>query len=377
MPSPLSYIEISQDALLGNFEHCKKILPGKTKIAAVVKANAYGHGMAEVVKIMEPAADYFQVDDINELEALRAMSQKPTFVFGYVADHELDHAVELGGTIGIYDIERLEHLDRIGEKRKVTPEVHIKIDALLGRQGILIDSLEAFLVRAKQLRHAAIRGVYAHFANIEDTSDTSHAERQIEILNRAYELCAKHGFKNLMRHISSTAGIFTQEQKLHSDIVRLGIGLYGLWPSEVLRNICEPKGIELTPALRWVTHVAQVKTVPKGFPIGYGLTHVTERVTKTAVIPQGYSDGYDRELSNKGSVLVRGQRAKVLGRVAMNMFVVDVTDIENVQREDEVVLLGAQGNEAITAEEIAEQAGTINYEVIARMSPLLPRVVVP
>ena len=159
-----------------------------------------------------------------------------------------------------------------------------------------------------------------------------------------------------------------------SSLCRLGISLYGMWPSEDLRKKFETKKFKLKPVLRWVTHVAQVKVLPKNHSIGYGLTYITSRPTKIAVIPQGYSDGYDRGLSNKGEVLIQGKRCKVLGRVAMNMFVVDITNIKNIKNEDEVILLGRQGKEEITAEEIADHLETINYEITTRISSLLNRI---
>ena len=178
-------------------------------------------------------------------------------------------------------------------------------------------------------------------------------------------------------HISSTAGTFVYEKNFGiNSLVRIGLGLYGMWPSLVISHEQSANGIKLMPVMRWVTHVAQVKTVPKDYPIGYGLTYVTPKETKIAVIPQGYSDGHDRGLSNCGEVLIRGTRCKVLGRVAMNMFVVDVSHLDVVKSEDEVVLLGSQKNEKISAEEIAEKINTINYEVTTRVSSLLPRIVV-
>ena len=180
-----------------------------------------------------------------------------------------------------------------------------------------------------------------------------------------------------MSHISATSGVLAYDQdKGLSDIVRPGIGLYGMWPSEDLRKKLESGKLDFKPVMRWVSHVAQVKTLPPNYSIGYGLTYVTEVAMKVAVIPQGYSDGYDRGLSNKGEVLIGGTRCPVLGRVAMNIFVVDVSHLSGVKAEDEAVLLGGQGDEFITAEELAGKLETINYEITTRISPLLPRVVI-
>ena len=176
--------------------------------------------------------------------------------------------------------------------------------------------------------------------------------------------------------MSASSGIMAWEKNEGvSKLVRPGLSLYGMWPSEDLRNKLENENFKLKPVMRWVSHIAQIKTVPKGYSIGYGLTFVTDEITKIAVIPQGYSDGFDRGLSNLGEVLIKKKRCRILGRVAMNMFVVDVSHLADVLNEDEVVLLGKQGNQEITAEEIAEKIDTINYEITTRVLALLPRIV--
>ena len=167
--------------------------------------------------------------------------------------------------------------------------------------------------------------------------------------------------------------MYEKGNSLHN-IVRLGIGVYGMWPSEHLQYLNKKK-ITLKPVMRWVTHVAQVKVLPANHPVGYGLTFITKKTTKIAVIPQGYADGLPRALSNSGEVLIKGRRAKILGRVAMNMTVVDVSNIEDIKPEDEVIILGEQGKNKITAEQIAKEAGTINYEVTTRINALLPRII--
>jgi len=176
--------------------------------------------------------------------------------------------------------------------------------------------------------------------------------------------------------MSATSGVLVYEDvNDYFDMVRIGIGLYGLWPSEDLKERYKNR-VSLKPVMAWKTCIAQIKTVPKGFTIGYGLTYKTPSEKKIAVIPQGYSDGYNRLLSNSGEVLIHGKRCPVLGRVAMNMFVVNVSHVEGVKVEDEVVLLGTQENESITAENIARKTNTINHEIVSSGSPLLPRVVV-
>ena len=372
----LSYIEISKENLIHNFKTFRNFVHGDTKIAAVIKANAYGHGQNEVAEVLEDYVDYFQVDDVLELRLLRQVSGKPTLVLGYVAEDEINEAIELDGILGVYDIKQLKQIEKSAAilGRKVL--VHVKIDANLGRQGVLVEDAENFCQQLKDFKNITVDGIYSHFANIEDTSDFSHAQKQIENFRRAVEIFKAQGFGEIKTHISASSGIMVYEKALgQSDIVRLGISLYGMWPSEELKERFE-ENFQLKPVMRWVTHVAQVKTVPENYSIGYGLTFITNKPTKIAVIPQGYSDGYDRGLSNQGEVLICGKRCKVLGRVAMNMFVADVSEIENVTAGDEVVLLGSQGNENISVEEIADKLETINYEITTRTLALLPRKIV-
>lgn len=377
MTLPLSYIEISKQNILHNFSIIRSFVHPDTKIACVVKANAYGHGQNEIASILEPVADYFQVDDLQELRLLRTISHKPTLVFGYVAKQELEEALGLHGILTVYDEERLTLIDSISQKLNTTAKVHIKIDSFLGRQGLLLKDIEPYIHIIKRYKHITIDGIYTHFANIEDTSDFSHAQKQIDGFDTAIQLFAKHGYTNINHHIAATSGILVHEKHLgKNQIVRLGIGLYGMWPSENLQKQYQKPTFDFKPALRWITHIAQVKMLPKKYSIGYGLTHITKKPTKIAVIPQGYSDGYDRGFSNTGVVLIHGIKCPVLGRIAMNMFVADVTKVKNVHAEDEVVLLGTQDNTTITAEELAGYCNTINYEVTTRISPLLTRITV-
>lgn len=372
----LSYIELSKENLRHNVAALKKLCAPQTKIAAVIKGNAYGHYQNLIATLLEKNVDYFQVDDLEELQLLRKVSKKPTLVLGYVPLTELTKLVALKAIPGIYSIEQLNMLNKIGSEQNKKIAVHIKIDALLGRQGILSKEIPNFIKTLKNCTGIKVDGIYSHFSNIEDTSDFTHAQKQLDNFKKTVESFKKAGFKDFKTHISATSGLIVYDSRNPEfDIVRLGIGLYGLWPSEDLKTRFSHK-LELKPVLRWVTHIAQIKILPKNFPIGYGLTYVTTKPTKVAVIPQGYSDGYDRGLSNIGEVLIRGKRCPVLGRVAMNMFVVNVSHVKNVNLEDEVVLLGKRGNEEITAEEIAQKLGTINYEVVTRISPLLSRVVV-
>ncbi len=373
----LSCIEISRENLLHNFQMMKSLTRPGTEVVSVIKANAYGHGQNEVASILETVTDRFQVDDLSELRSLRKVTGKPVLVLGYVASDEIEETLRLEGTLSVYDAEQISEVNAAARGLGKAVTVHVKIDAELGRQGVLPENTGAMIDIVRRCEYIRVEAIYSHFANIEDTSDFSHAKKQIAAFRGVVADFRAKGYPHVKTHLSASSGIMVYETDGGgSDLVRPGIGLYGMWPSDDLKVRFSRDAFDLKPVLRWVTHVAQVKTLPAGHFIGYGLTYVTKKPTRVAIVPQGYSDGYDRGLSNAGEVLIGGSRCPVLGRVAMNMFVVDVSHLVSVRREDEVVLLGEQGSEHITAEEIAERLGTINYEITTRISPLLPRVIV-
>jgi alanine racemase len=369
-----SYIELSKKNLIHNIKSLKSLAKTGTKFSVAIKGNAYGHGLKEVVEILELYTDYFQVDDIEELELLRRVSSKKAFLFGYVQWVDLMRAIELGCSLSIFSLKQMSTLSAMAEIVDVIQEVHIPVDAYLGREGFLLSDLPKVFAEIKKYKNIKLTGMYAHFANIEDTTSFSHAQKQVEVFNQAVNLAKKFGFKKLQTHISATSGLLAYEtNKGIHPLIRLGIGVYGLWPSEHLKS--KFKKIELKSVLAWKTKIAQIKVLPKGSTIGYGLTYKTKKETKVALIPQGYADGLDRGFSNNGEVLIGGTRCKILGRVMMNMCVADVSHLKNVKQEDEVVILGKQGKLEITAEELAKRIDTINYEITTRISALLPRVV--
>jgi len=280
-------------------------------------------------------------------------------------------------------MEQLKALDKTARKLKIKQEIHIPVDAHLGREGFLLNDLPKLFKELKKYKYIKVSGIYAHFANIEDAAsagDFTHAKKQIDEYEKAVKVAHEFGFVNLDTHISATSGLLAYEKKVGvHPIIRLGIGVYGMWPSLGLRDTNENSKFKLEPVLSWKTRIAQIKTLAKGSTIGYGLTFKTKKKTKIAIIPVGYADGLDRGLSNKGKVLIGGTYCKILGRVSMNMFVVDINHLERVLVEDEVVILGSQagkrGRSIVTAEDMASLLDTINYEITARISPLLPRIV--
>lgn len=371
-----AHIILSKGALIQNIQQIRQAIGQAKKIIAVVKANAYGHGLKEVVESIETQTDAFAIDDIQELIALRKLTDKDIYVLGYVCREDLSTLIQNNGIPVVYDSDTLKYINTVAENNQKTIGVNIKIDAYLGRQGVLVENVGELLDTLKNCPHLQLRGVYSHFSNIEDVDNLTHAQKQIETFRKALQIVDEHGYTNYEKHISSTAGILLYEHSAPDYThVRLGIGLYGLWPSQKVQERVQ-EGISLVQVLTWTSCIAQVKTVPKDFPIGYGCTYITERETTIGIVPQGYSDGYDRSLSNKGEMLVGGKRCPILGRVAMNMCVIDVSGVEGVTVEDEVVLIGSQGDETISADYIAVLTDTIAYEVVARISPFLRRRIV-
>ena len=375
--SPLSYIELSRNNLVHNIKQFRSLAKAGTKFSVAIKGNAYGHGQNEVAKILEPHVDYFQVNSVDELLLLRKISKKKAFVLGYVQKNDLPQAIKLGCILSIFSLGQLKEINTVAQKLSIKQEIHLAIDAHLGREGFLLGELLEVFKQIKKCNYLKLTGIYAHFANIEDTASFSHAKKQINEYEKAIIIAKKFGYNNLQTHISATSGLLVYERKngIHP-LIRLGIGVYGMWPSEHLKFIYKDTKFTLKPILAWKTKIAQIKILPKGSSIGYGLTYTTQKEMKIAIIPQGYADGLDRGFSNNGEVLVKGTRCKILGRVMMNMCVIDVSHVKGVRTEDEVVILGRQGKEEIMAEEMAKRIGTINYEITTRISPLLPRVIV-
>ena len=378
--SSLVWVELERGAPGQNLRELRRCAAPGVKMCAVVKSNAYGHGVAPMVRLLE-SADWFAVNSLEEGLEIRALGEKrPVLVLGHVPLSALGEAVARGLDLTLYNLESLETLARLDRERLGGRpiRVHLKVETGTGRQGVLPGELEGFVRRLQALPGAELAGVSTHFANIEDTLNHGYAEGQIARFQQALGMLKALGQEPPLVHAACTAaGILFPET--HHTLVRAGIGVYGLWPSRetYLSALLGHRPVpELKPVLSWKTRIAQLKTLPEGSYVGYGCTFKTTRATRLAVLPVGYADGYDRALGNTAHVLVAGKRAAVVGRVSMNMCMADVTDIPRAALEEEVVLLGGSGEERISAETLATWAGTINYEVVTRISPLLERRVV-
>lgn len=377
----LTWVEVSKSAILNNIEVARQSVTPKAKIMAVIKANAYGHGLCEVAEIAESSPDifYFGVNSIHEALKLRnAKIKKPILVLGYVPLSALKDAVIHDISLVTYNIETINKLQEMAAKYKKDAKIHIKVETGLHRQGVNPEKLEEFCKLVKSKKNIIVEGMSTHYANIEDTTEHSYAKEQIENFNAAYETLKRCGIDIKYRHTACTAATMLFPE-IHFEMIRFGIGLYGMWPSKETKiSAYERKRGEfnLKPALTWKTRIAQVKQVEANSFIGYGCSDFVTQKSKIAILPVGYYDGYDRKLSNVGYVLVHGKRAPLRGRICMNMCIIDVTNIENVMPEDEVILLGADGEDAVSAETIAAKIGTINYEVVTRINEGIPRIVV-
>ncbi|HSD12322.1 MAG TPA: alanine racemase [Patescibacteria group bacterium] len=373
-----TWVEVSRSALAENAEMLKRAVGPRTALMAVVKSNAYGHGIPETVKALAKApVDWFGVDAMREAEMVRgAGTKKPVLILGYTPFADAARAVRQGFSLIVYNKENVARLAKAGTRRRPA-KIHLKLETGTSRQGILPEDLPSFAAYLRRLPTVQVEGVSTHYANIEDTTDPTYAMGQRGRFEEMVATLAKAGVKPPMVHSACSAAVLLYPET-HYAMARSGIALYGLWPSKETKVSAMQKGRSpsLRPALSWKTIVAQTKTLPEGSPVSYGLTERLARRSRIAVIPVGYWDGFDRKLSTVGRVLIRGRRAKVLGRVCMNMCVVDVTDIPGVKIEDEVTIIGRQGSDVLSAEDLAAAVGTINYEIVTRINPLIPRVLV-
>ncbi len=373
-----SWIEISRSALRENFEALKKIA-APADVMPVIKANAYGHDLLQVAhELSDAGATWLAVDSIDEAESLRetwaGFNKARIVVLGYVPQDRIGDAIRMDISFVIFNLGQLEAINHELTKHTFvlmgkSASIHLPLETGLHREGFSKEELPNILSRIKELQakfpgRVILEGVQMHFANVEDTEDPSYAKLQLERYDEMESMVKAAGFNGYKKHTASSAASFLYSMS-RQDLIRPGIALYGLGIGEKLK-----------PVLTWKALVAQVKEVKAGEPVGYGLSEKVSRDSRIAIIPVGYYDGYDRGLSSKGEVLINGKRCKVLGRICMDMFMVDVTDAGAVQVEAETVLIGAQGSARITAKELADKAGTIDYEIVARLSPNNPRIMV-
>lgn len=370
-----THVEINRANLLHNLKVFKAIT--NKKIMFVVKANAYGHGLSEIIEISKglPYIDYYAVDSLSEALLIKSRQhKKPVLILGWSDPAELTEVIANGFETVVPSSEHLQLVTAITRKLKRKAFIHLKIETGTNRLGLEPEKAIQLLGKFPHSQ-LELKGIYSHFANIEDTTDPTFAQLQLAIFKSVLLHVPR---TRILKHFSSSASSLLFPETFF-DIVRLGISAYGYWPSKQTHALFlekNQKKVIFKPVLSWYAKVAQIKHIKKGSAIGYGLTYQTYNKAKIIVVPIGYYDGYDRKLSNISQVLVNGVKAPVRGRVCMDMFMVDVSHLKNIRVGDRVTLLGEENQESISADMLAELAGTINYEILARINPLIPRVVV-
>ncbi len=386
-----TWIEVDKKALKNNYQVFRSIVPKKCRLMSVVKSNAYGHGIIDFSKeISRLGIDWLGVDSVIEALALRkAGIKKPILVLGHTLPEMLKLAIENDISITVPSFEVLDALKKI--KVKKPAKIHIKVDTGMGRQGFLVSDLPKILNQLKDNRQALnveIEGLYTHFAAAKNPSFPKYTYSQLEEFKKWVNAFEEVGF-NPIKHVAASSGTLIFPDT-HFDLVRIGIAMYGLWPSPEVEAFCKDK-LKLQPVLSWKTVVGEIKKLPKGSKIGYDLTETLTKDSLVAICPIGYWHGFPRSLSSIGWVLVGGKKCRVLGRVSMDMIAVDVSGISpnskplpapklrqagkirNPRIGDEVVILGRQSGEEVSADELARLADTTNYEIITRINPLIKR----
>ncbi len=371
MPRVVAQIDV--EAIAHNYRQIKKTIPKYTQIMAVVKADGYGHGAVEVAQILQQeGVDYLAVAIAAEGAQLREVGiTAPILVLGYTPATSVGVLIENDLTQTIFSYEMAKYISYESSKIDKKVKIHIKVDTGMGRIGFLPHptSIEE-IVEINKLPNIDIEGIYTHFSSA-DEKDQTYTKKQNSIFNGFLKELSEVDIDIPIVHAANSAAIIMHKYTC-SNMVRLGISLYGHYPSELAKSYLAG----LVPAMSLKTQVVHIKEVPKGQSIGYNRKHTTKDVTKIATIPIGYADGYSRGLSNQGRVLIRGEYAPVIGNICMDQFMVDVTHINYVAVGDEVVLFGKQDDNEITVEEIANLLDTINYEIICMIGKRIPRIYV-
>jgi alanine racemase len=337
------------------------------KVMIIVKANAYGHGLAEVAKYLSPQADYVGVAVLEEGIFLRELGvTAPILVLGGIWGDQVPQYLQHDLTLTASSVERLEQIDVVARQMGVRAKVHLKIDTGMERIGVHYYSAGTLQEAALKCSNVEVEGIFSHFANA-DAGDLGHARLQLERFNEVLHFYEKHSLPTPIRHMANSAAIL-QLPESHFDLVRPGIMLYGVYPSpEVKRNI------EVRPALEWKSRVVYFKVVRSGHPVSYGSTWQSDHPVRVITIPVGYGDGYFRSLSNKAQVIIRGKKYPQVGRVCMDQMMVNI-ESDSAFNGDEVILVGESENATITVQDLADWAGTIPYEILTNINTRVPRV---
>ena len=365
------YIEVSLKNIIENIENMQREISDNTQMIAVIKTDGYGHGSVPIAKALtghQGLYGFAVATDEEAMELVREGIKEPIIVLGYTFPYAYEEMALYGIEPTVFRLDMAEEMNKAAKKTGRKMRVHIKVDTGMGRIGVFPDESGLILIKqVNEMEHIEIAGVFTHFASA-DEEDKSFAYKQLQIFQNFISEIKNMGIKDFMCHCSNSAAIVTMPEA-NMDAVRAGITLYGLRPSS---NI-DLKEHHLKPVLAFYSSVVFVKEVPAGFPVSYGSTFVTEKPMRIATVPIGYGDGYPRSLSGKGFVLIRGQKAPILGRICMDQMMVDVTNIKNVVEGDKVTLIGKDDNQQITADELGELSGRFNYELVCDLGNRIPR----
>ncbi|MEE1516727.1 MAG: alanine racemase [Lachnospiraceae bacterium] len=363
------YASVNLDNIYANMKELKDNTANGTQMVAVIKTDGYGHGAVPVAKTIDDLVAAYAVATIDEALNLRRHNiDKPIYILGFIYEHRMKDAILNDVRMTVYDVEMAKQISKEASQMNKNAYVHIKIDTGMSRIGFATtDEAVADICEIAKLPNIVMEGIFTHFA-ASDSADKKAATMQLESFNSFNEKLASNGIDIKIKHCSNSAGIIDMPMANMNE-VRAGIALYGMYPSDEVNK----RAVMLRPALELKSHVIFVKDVPAGVGVSYGSTFITDKPMKIATIPLGYGDGYPRNLSNKGYVLIKGVRCRILGRVCMDQFMVDVTDLD-VKKGDVVTLVGKDGDESITVEELAALAGTFNYEFVCNLGKRIPRV---
>ncbi|MBQ6840305.1 MAG: alanine racemase [Oscillospiraceae bacterium] len=361
-----TYVSIDLDRISANFRAIRE--KAGVPVMAIIKADAYGHGAIQIARHLQDECGFFGVSSMLEAMELRqAGVDTPILVLGHTRTAAFAEAVRENIRPTIYRYEDAQALSEEAVRQGKTVPFHFAVDTGMGRLGFQATQAEADIcAKIAQLPNLEAEGLFSHFATA-DCADLSRAREQAQLFDSFDKMLRDRGVAVKLRHLDNSAGLMNFEN--HYEMVRSGIVTYGMYPSEEVEQTL----LKLEPALSWHSRVTHVKLLEPGRPISYGGTYVTEKPTIVATVPVGYADGYRRSLSNRFYVLIRGKKAPILGRVCMDQMMVDVTDIPDVQINDRVVLVGRDGDQVITMEEIAGVADSFNYEFVCGISRRVPR----
>lgn len=364
------YAEINLDNIVHNARLLRKKMPAGEKFIAVVKADAYGHGATQTAEALADTADAYAAATAEEALQLRKSGvEKPVYTLGYIPYGRIADCVKNGIRMTVFERIFAEEVSRVAYSMGRTAEIHIKIDTGMRRIGFEPDGAAVSEIeKISRLKNLHLEGIFTHLARA-DEHDKSSSDRQVRIFRNMIETLAARGINFPVIHCENSAAIMDCGY-CGFTAARAGVAIYGMFPSDCLNDM----ELELRPALQLKSRVIYVKEIPAGTPVGYGGTFVTHRPTLLATIPAGYADGIPRALSNRGSVIIRGQKAQIAGNICMDQMMADVTDISGAKAGDEVTIIGESGGETISADDTAKLAGTINYEITCGISKRVPRI---